>query len=140
MRNKSSNLTIMILQSSSAHYRPVDHEAFFEGWPTKPSYELVMKHFEGSHPLFLINENSDVVAFISALTDHALYAFIALLEVRESERGKGYGKQLVTDMLKFLEGVYAIDLVCDEDLETFYQPLGFAKHSAMIQRNRDALN
>lgn len=130
----------MILQSSPSYYRPTDQEAFFEGWLVKPSYELVMKHFEASHPLFLLNENSDVVGFISALTDHALYAFIALLEVRKSERGKGYGKYLVAEMLKSLEGIYAIDLVCDADLETFYEPLGFAKHSAMIQRNRDALN
>ncbi len=130
----------MILQSDPSCYRPVDHDAFFEGWPVKPSYELVMKHFEGSHPLFLLNENSEVVGFISALTDHALYAFIALLEVRKSERGKGHGKYLVAEMLKSLNGTYAIDLVCDADLEAFYQPLGFAKHIAMIQRKRDALN
>lgn len=133
-------MTTTILQSSSTYYRPADHEAFFEGWPTKPSYELVMKHFEASHPLFLLNENSEVIGFISVLTDHALYAFIALLEVRKSERGKGHGKRLVAEMLKTLEGIYAIDLVCDADLEIFYQPLGFAKYGAMIQRNRDFLN
>lgn len=96
-----------------------------------------MKHFEASHPLFLLNDNSDVIGFISALTDHALYAFIALLEVKKFERGKGHGKYLVVEMLKSLEGIYAIDLVCDTELETFYQPLGFAKNTAMIQRNRE---
>ncbi len=127
----------MILESNRTCYRPADHAEFFIGWPVKPSYELVIKHFDASHPLFLLNDNSDVVGFISVLTDHALYAFIALLEVKKSERGKGHGKYLVAEMLKSLEGIYAIDLVCDTELEAFYQPLGFAKHTAMIQRNRE---
>jgi len=127
----------MILESNRTCYRPADHAEFFVGWPVKPSYELVMKHFEVSRPLFLLNENLDVVGFISALTDHVLYAFIALLEVRKSEQGKGYGKFLVGEMLKSLDGIYAIDLVCDADLESFYQPLGFTKQIAMSQRNRE---
>lgn len=127
----------MILESNRTCYRPVDHAEFFVGWPVKPSYELVMKHFEASHPLFLLNENSDVVGFISALTDHALYAFIALLEVRKSEQGKDYGKFLVAEMLKSLAGIYAIDLVCDADVESFYRPFGFTKQIAMSQRNRE---
>lgn len=129
----------MILESNRTCYRPVDHAEFFVGWPVKPSYELVMKHFEASHPLFLLNENSDVVGFISALTDHGLYAFIALLEVRKSEQGKDFGKFLVAEMLKSLEGTYAIDLVCDVDLDGFYEPFGFKKWNAMIQRNPDAI-
>lgn len=130
----------MILESNRTCYRQADHAEFFVGWPVKPSYELVMKHFEASHPFFLLNENSDVVGFISALTDHSLYAFIALLEVRKSEQGKGHGKFLVAEMLKSLEGIYAIDLVCDADLESFYQPLGFTKWNAMIQRNPDVIH
>lgn len=130
----------MILESDRTCYRPADHAEFFVGWPVKPSYELVMKHFEASHPLFLLNENSDVVGFISALTDCALYAFIALLEVRKSEQGKGYGKFLFAEMLKSLEGMYAIDLVCDVDLDSFYEPFGFTKWNAMIQRNPDAIH
>lgn len=42
-------------------------------------------------------------------------------------------------MLKKLKDVYAIDLVCDQELENFYTPLGFMKGTAMIQRNRQAL-
>ncbi len=129
----------VILESNRVCYRSIDHEQFFEGWPNKPSYELVMKHFEASLPLFLLNENSEVVGFISALTDQALYAFIALLEVRKSEQGKGYGKFLVAEMLKSLEGTYAIDLVCDVDLDSFYEPFGFKKWNAMIQRNPDEI-
>lgn len=127
----------MILESDPMRYRPADHAKFFVGWPVKPSYELVMKHFEASHPLFLLNKNSDVVGFISALTDHALYAFIALLEVRKSEQGKGYGKFLVAEMLKSLDGIYAIDLVCDAELDGFYETFGFTRWNAMIQRNRE---
>lgn len=64
---------------------------------------------------------------------------MSLLEVREDYRGKGLGRQLVNEMLKKLKDVYAIDLVCDQELEDFYTPLGFMKGTAMIQRNRQAL-
>lgn len=129
----------VILESNRACYRSIDHEEFFDGWPSKPSYELVKKHFESSHSLFLINESSEVVGFISALTDHALYAFIALIEVRKSDQGKGYGKLLVAEMVKSLGELYAIDLVCDADLESFYAQFGFKKWNAMIQRNPNAI-
>ncbi len=130
----------MILESNRTCYRPADHAEFFIGWPAKPSYELVTKHFEVSRPLFLLNEDSEVVGFISVLTDQALYAFIALLEVRESEQGRGYGKVLVAEMLKSLKDIYAIDLVCDVDLDNFYEPFGFTKWNAMIQRNPSAIH
>lgn len=130
----------MVVESNPRCYRRVDHEEFFADWPIKPSYETVMKHFEASHALFLINDELEVVGFISALTDHVLYAFIALLEVRASERDKGYGKRLVEEMLNSLKGIYAIDLVCDDELESFYQPYGFTKWTAMIQRNPEAIS
>lgn len=136
---QSSNVKIVIVESSLECYRLPDHEEFFVGWPVKPTYEVVMKHFESTHTLFLVNDDSEVIGLISALTDHVLYAFIALLEVRQSEQGKGHGKFLVAEMLKSLEGTYAIDLVCDAELESFYQPFGFTRWTAMIQRNRDAL-
>jgi len=129
----------MIVESRPECYRPSDHEKFFAGWPVKPAYEVVMKHFEATHALFLINDGSEVVGIISALTDHVLFAFIAILEVRQSEQGKGLGKLLMAEMLKSLEGTYAIDLVCDAKLENFYQPFGFTKWTSMIQRNQDAL-
>ena len=136
---ESCNVKTMIVESSPEYYRPADHEEFFVGWPVKPTYEVVIKHFEATQALFLINDDSEVVGVISVLTDHVLYAFIALLEVRQSEQGKGLGKFLVAEMLKSLEGTYAIDLVCDAEMESFYQPFGFTKWTAMIQRNRDAL-
>ena len=136
---QSSNVRTVIVLSSPECYRPTDHEEFFVGWPVKPHYEVVKKHFEAARTLFLVDDDSKVVGVISTLTDHVLYAFITLLEVRQSEQGKGLGKFLVAEMLKSLEGTYAIDLVCDAELESFYQPFGFTKWTAMIQRNRDAL-
>ena len=127
------------VESNRDCYRPIDHENFFAGWPVKPTHEVVMKHFGVTDALFLLNDESEVVGFISAFTDHVLYAFIALLEVRNSDQGKGLGKLLVAEMLKSLKGTYAIDLVCDAELESFYQPFGFTKSTAMIQRNREAL-
>ena len=138
-RKQSGNVKTVRIESNRDCYCPIDHEDFFVGWPVKPTLEVVMKHFEATHALFLVNDESEVVGFISAITDHVLYAFIALLEVRNSDQGKGFGKLLIAEMLKSLKGTYAIDLVCDAELESFYQPFGFTKSTAMIQRNRKAL-
>ena len=128
----------MVLLSSSECYRPTDHEEFFLGWPVKPRYEVVMQHFEATRTLFLVDGDAKVIGFVSTMTDSVLYAFVCLLEVRQSEQGKGLGKLLLKEMLKSLEGIYAIDLVCDAELESFYQPFGFTKWTAMIQRNQNA--
>lgn len=137
LMESGSNLTTMNLESNPTCYRPVDHVEFFVGWPVKPPYKLVMEHFETSQAFFLLNDDSEVLGFVSALTDNALYAFIALLEVREFSQGKGHGKFLIQEMLKSLAGIYAIDLVCDADVESFYRPFGFTKQIAMSQRNRE---
>ena len=39
-------------------------------------------------------------------------------------------------MLARLEGFYAIDVVCDADLQPFYRRLGFSESNAMIVRQQ----
>ena len=73
LRKSSSNVKTVKVESNRDCYRPSDHEEFFAGWPIKPAYEVVMKHFEATHTLFLVNDDSEVVGIISALTDHVLY-------------------------------------------------------------------
>jgi predicted N-acetyltransferase YhbS len=68
------------------------------------------------------------------LTDKVLWAYIPLIEVIPDYRGKGIGKKLVCLMLERLKNMYAIDICCDEDLETFYRQFGFRKVSGMIKR------
>lgn len=114
-------------------------EKFFEGWPTKPSQERFNQVLRGSGVVLVAEEEGKVVGFLAGLTDGALYAFITLLEVIPSHRGKGIGTDLVQHFADECKDLYACDLVCDPDLVPFYERAGFTPYTAMLKRNRTAL-
>lgn len=110
---------------------------FFEGWPTKPSEEVLKRSIENAdfRVLAIDAEKQKLVGYITALTDNVLAAYIPFLEVEKSYQHKGIGKTLVKEMLKQLEHLYVIDLVCDKELAGFYAEAGFESWHAMIKRN-----
>ncbi len=114
-------------------------EQFFEGWPVKPSQERFEGVLNGSGKVFIAEAEGLVVGFLAWLTDGALYAFITLLEVVPSYRGRGVGTQLVEAFDAEFRGLYACDLICDPDLVPFYERAGFTPYTAMIKRNRGSL-
>ena len=118
--------------------RPSDLKGFYDGWPHPPSLEERLRVLRGStHAVLAVErETGRVVGFVNALSDGGLCAFIPLLEVLPEFRGRGIGRELVRRMLKTLDGHYAVDLVCDEDLADFYEPLGFVRGRAMLRRDR----
>lgn len=119
-------------------YSQESHENFFVGWPVKPAFEIVQQHFESTENIFA-TKGDEVIGFISAFTDVALFAFIPLLEVREDFQGKGIGGELVRKMREHLGPLYAIDLACDPELTPFYEKAGFFRGTAMHLRDRSAL-
>ena len=50
-------------------------------------------------------------------------------------QGKGIGTELMRRMIAKLETLYAIDLICDEDVQGFYERLGFTERRGMTIRN-----
>lgn len=110
---------------------------FFVGWPDPPSPETHLRVLAGSFAVVLaVDEDAGaVVGFANAISDGALMAFIPLLEVLPEHQGQGIGSELVRRMLGHLNGLYAIDLVCDDELLPFYERLGFTPGRAMIHRN-----
>jgi predicted N-acetyltransferase YhbS len=76
-----------------------------------------------------------VVGFITAITDGVLAAYIPLLEVLPEYQGRGIGKTLVRMLLKRLDGIYMIDLLCNPDLQPFYSEFGMRAMSGMAVRN-----
>ena len=135
----SITLIYMDFLANARHlYSQESHENFFVGWPVKPAFEIVQKHFENTETVFA-TEGDEVIGFISAFTDEALFAFIPLLEVREDFQGKGIGSQLVARMRTHFGPLYAIDLACDPELAPFYEKAGFFPGTAMHLRNRNAL-
>lgn len=113
-------------------------QGFFVGWPSRPSPETHLKLLRNSDMVMLAidDESGRVVGFITAITDEVLSAYIPFLEVLPKFQNQGIGRQLTRRMLDRLNGFYMVDLVCDQDRQIFYLPLGMKRASAMIIRNR----
>ena len=110
---------------------------FFDGWPNKPTEEVLKKSIENADKVVLAidPEKNQLVGYITALTDDVLAAYIPFLEVEKTYRNNGIGKTLVKKMLEQLDHLYMIDLVCDKELAGFYTEAGFESWHAMIKRN-----
>lgn len=119
-------------------FKSAEVEGFFDGWPEPPD-NLMFRHIlEGSQHVVLALDGDRLIGFCTALTDGVLCAFIPLLEVHREYRGKGIGTELVRAMLGHLDGLYSIDVVCDEDVAGFYERLGFLPLRAMSVRDYSA--
>ena len=58
-----------------------------------------------------------------------------LIEVLPSHRGDGIGSELMRRLLEQLDGLYMIDVMCDEDVFPFYEHFGFQRAGGGIIRN-----
>lgn len=116
---------------------PHQLQGFFVGWPNPPSPEKHRELLEKSDFCILaIDEATTMVTgFITAITDHVLSAYIPLLEVLPSYQGQGIGTELVRLMLEKLNSLYMVDLLCDPDLQPFYERSGMRPASGMLLRN-----
>ena len=75
------------------------------------------------------------VPVINALSDGVLMAYIPLLEVLPEYQGQGIGRTLVERMLARLGNLYAVDLLCDPELQPFYAQAGMRPATGMLLRN-----
>ena len=108
---------------------------FFSHWHKRPSPETLLQILKGSDYVVLAVEEEQVLGYITAISDGVSCAYIPHLEVRESRRGEGIGSELVRRMIEQLQHLYMIDLICDAELQPFYERLGFHSYSGMIIRN-----
>ena len=110
---------------------------FFVGWPNPPSPVTHLKLLAGSDQIVLAVEceSGQVVGFITVITDGVLSAFIPLLEVLPDYQGQGIGSELTRRMLETLKHLYAVDLMCDADLQPFYARFGMQPRIGMMWRN-----
>ncbi len=115
-----------------------DHlKNFFVGWPDPPSKETFLKLLQGSYKIVLALEDDKVIGFINAISDGILSAYIPLLEVLPEYQKQGIGKTLVSKIIAELKNLYMIDLLCDEDLISYYEKIGMNKAQGVCVRNYD---
>lgn len=114
-------------------------QGFFAEWPDPPSPQSLLRIFKGNDEIVLAvdSEAQRVVGYITAISDGVSCAYIPHLEVLEGRRGEGIGSELVRRMLAKLRHLYMIDLMCDPDVQPFYERLGLRTSTGMIIRNYD---
>jgi len=112
---------------------------FFVGWPNPPSPKTHLRLLQQSDEVVLAMDVSMgiVVGFVTANTDRVLTAYIPLLEVLPEYQQQKIGKTLLQKMLERLSDYYAIDLLCDPDLQPFYEQFGMRRATGMFLRNYD---
>ena len=114
-------------------------QGFFVGWPNPPTPDTHLKLLRSSYEVELAidEQTSQVVGFITAISDGVLSAYIPFLEVLPSHQGQGIGQELTRRMLEKLSGIYMVDLLCDAELQDFYARLGMQPARGMMLRNYD---
>lgn len=119
---------------------PDQLKGFFVGWPDPPNTDTHLKILKNSYKIWLAFEDNRCVGFINAISDKIFYSYIPLLEVLPEYQGKGIGSELMDRMIKSLENMYAIDVVCDDNVTEFYKLKGFGQCFGMIKRNYERQN
>lgn len=99
---------------------------FFKGWPHPPTPAVHRRILcNSAHAAIAIDTDFNrVVGFVNAISDGVHAAFIPLLEVLPDYRRRGIARELIRRILAQLDGYYSIDLMCDPDVQPFYQGLG----------------
>ena len=108
---------------------------FFVGWPNPPSPDTHLRLLRASdHIVLALDETTNaVIGYITALSDGVLFAYVSSLEVLPAFQG--IGSELVQRLLARLQNIYAIDLLCDPDVQAFYARLGLRPAGGMFIRN-----
>ena len=129
----------MITYTDSLDGITADHlrGGFFEGWGNPPTPETHLHLLQGSTHVILAMDGAQVIGYITAISDGVLSAYIPHLEVLPRYRGAGIGSELVKRMMNKLTHLYMIDLICDPNVQPFYERLGMRPYSGMIYRNYD---
>ena len=112
---------------------------FFVDWTSKPSPQVHLQILRGSsHVVVAIDDESDqVVGFVTAISDGVLSAYISLLEVLPAYQGRGIGSELMRRILKQLDGLYMVDVLCDAELQAYYARFGMQRAVGMCIRRYD---
>jgi ribosomal protein S18 acetylase RimI-like enzyme len=117
--------------------KPDQLAGFFVGWPNPPSAEKHLEIIQNSYKSIIAFDGEKVVGFVNAISDGILSAYIPLIEVLPEYQKRGVARKLMELMIQEFSNFYMIDLVCDENLKSFYEKFGMNSLSAVGIRNFD---
>ncbi len=107
---------------------------FCVGWakPLIPSqlYEIL----KNSYKIVIAIENNKVIGFINSISDKIKFAFIPMLEVLPEYQNQGIGSELLKRLFAQLDKIDNIDLMCDKELQAYYEKFGMIKYTGMVIR------
>jgi ribosomal protein S18 acetylase RimI-like enzyme len=117
--------------------QPAQLQGFFVDWPNPPSPETHLRLLQSSDRIVVARDDpsGNVVGFITAISDGVLSAYIPFLEVLPDYQGQGIGRELTRRMLDRLQDIYMVDLLCDPEIQPFYERLGMRRATGMMVRN-----
>jgi ribosomal protein S18 acetylase RimI-like enzyme len=109
-------------------------EGFFVGWPSPPSVETFIELLKNSDYFVIAvdEEAGKTVGFITCITDRILTAYIPLLEVLPEYQKMGIGSELVRRVTEKFDDIYKLELMCDEELQTYYSKFGMKESRGMM--------
>ena len=81
-------------------------------------------------------QQSKLIGFARALTDHHYRAFIEDVVVDSAFRGQGIGHALVTRLMQELAAIEEVGLICVPELAPFYAAFGFERFDFLIAMRR----
>lgn len=133
---------MIVYQHTTADVSADQLHGFFVGWPNSPSPEAHLRILHGSTHVVLARDDAtnNVVGFVTAISDGVSCAYIPHLEVLPAYQGHGVGSELMRRMLHQLRDLYMIDLICDPDVQPFYERLGMRRAEGMLIRNFERQN
>ena len=116
---------------------PSQLQGFFVGWPAPPSPETHLEILRRAFRVVLAIDTgtNQVVGFINAVGDGIHAAYLPMLEVLPDYRKRGIGTELVRRMMDVLRNLYMVDLICDPELQGFYERFGMFARVGMAWRN-----
>ena len=111
-------------------------EGFFVGWSVPFTKEEHYEILQNSYMIVLAidTETNNVVGFVNAISDKLKFAFIPMLEVLPPFKNMGIGKRLMETLLSKLEHLSCIDLMCDPEMQPYYEKFKLTKSHGMVIR------
>jgi len=109
-------------------------EGFCAGWSNPLTSAKLYQVLCNSYKIALAEDKGKVIGFVHAISDNVKFAFIPMLEVLPEYQNIGIGKKLMENLLEQLKDIDNIDLICDKELQPYYEKLGMIKYTGMVIR------